>query len=923
MSMPAPLCVLPPDDSGACCGPPVVIPTAPLGISNPPGLSAIQYRIGTFTSFRRAMLDEVARPDLLAFLDNSTNPFAAWHEGIDGDYQTMFVELWAYLSDILTFYQERIANEAYLPTATQRDSLLRLAQLINYRPNPGSGASALLAFTVEKKKLVAIPAGFRVGSKPAPGKPAVVFEASQAISAPGDSSAIPLSPIAPVNQFAALSDPLAFFEGRIPRPILLEFASNPRSIVLQGVNTRLAVGDYVLVVENARQSSEKQTLLQLDAVTLDKGANTTTITWTEAAGASYQNVTLYALRVKAAPFGSNAPNWSSLPPALNDLGGSSIMPDPYPNAPYKNENWDDPNDSHHWFYLPTPDNTPATILYLDSTYANIHATQQTWDWAVLLTDGLQQTFQVTDASPASKAAYAISAKVTRLTLTSGLPSSSPQFPLRNTIVLTGSEPLPIQNTLPLPDPLTGQTLILAGLFPQLQTGQTVIVRGNIYDTTTVPPSQMIGAESGILAGPPVLDMPNSLTTVTLKQTLTNPYVRATSVLMANIAEGTQGETVRDEVLGSGDGSALQSYALKQKPLTYLPATDAEGLASVKSTLLVTVNGVLWNEQPTLLESPANARAFTTTEDDSDQTTISFGDGINGARPPTGKDNIHARYRKGLGASGNLGMDALSQLLDSLPSLQKVTNPQPTFGGADRENISQIRRNAPASLSTLGRAVSDADYAALARSYPGVAKASAVWVLRDPATLRAIPQPYVQLTVAATNGVKLSEQPTFAHELRAFLDRRRDANVPLRIIDFTPVYLDLTATIQIWDNYPSQATLAAAWAALQPGVNPDGTAGYFAFARLDFGQSIYLSAVYAALQAVPGVKDANITRLRRVPSVSQYRWPGVYYIPLFFLETPGDILIRPTELAVIKNDPQDSTDQFGKLEITGTGGFADT
>jgi len=39
---------------------------------------------------------------------------------------------WATLADVLTFYQERIANELWLRTATERDSLLRLA-LRGYR----------------------------------------------------------------------------------------------------------------------------------------------------------------------------------------------------------------------------------------------------------------------------------------------------------------------------------------------------------------------------------------------------------------------------------------------------------------------------------------------------------------------------------------------------------------------------------------------------------------------------------------------------------------------------------------------------------------------------------------------------------------------------------------------------------------------
>ena len=120
-----PLCQLPTEPSTGCCGAPPPPPSAPVAIDNPPGLPAIAYRIGTFASFRQAMLDQVARADLLGA---TPNPFAAWHEGSDSDYHTLFIELWAYVADILTFYQERIANEAYLGTVTQLSSAMRLAR---------------------------------------------------------------------------------------------------------------------------------------------------------------------------------------------------------------------------------------------------------------------------------------------------------------------------------------------------------------------------------------------------------------------------------------------------------------------------------------------------------------------------------------------------------------------------------------------------------------------------------------------------------------------------------------------------------------------------------------------------------------------------------------------------------------------------
>ena len=63
---------------------------------------------------------------------------------------------------------------------------------------------------------------------------------------------------------------------------------------------------------------------------------------------------------------------------------------------------------------------------------------------------------------------------------------------------------------------------------------------------------------------------------------------------------------------------------------------------------VSVNGVLWAEEPDLLQSGADDQVYATALDDAGQTAVTFGDGLNGARPPTGRDNIHARYRQGLG-----------------------------------------------------------------------------------------------------------------------------------------------------------------------------------------------------------------------------------------------------------------------------------
>lgn len=966
--------------TSGCCSQTAALLDVPLQISNPPGLSAIRYRIGTFTSFRQAMLDSIALPGLMAtsvttlmnpigpadttitVLDYSgfptasnfqikigneylqvidgagtpiwkvvrgvsaaaystgdtitlspPNPFAGWQAETANDYQTMFVELWAYLADILTFYQERIANEAYLGTASLRDSLLRLVNLIDYRPGPGAGASGLIAFTAAKGTSLTVPAGFRVGSKPTPGQSAVVFETSAAVTVSGDNSSIALSPLSP------------------------DVAFPPNTIVLQGVNNQIGADDYVLAVENQGTTSEAPHVLQIASLIVDKVANTTTLTWLQEIGnGSYaqasKQVSVYALRVTAAPFGANAPAWDTLSPTLNNSDGNTS------GAPYTND-WDAPTimsertiegfapvvvstalssravqvkeggfvsiTANPWYYVPIPGDL-GTVLSLDAVYKQLNYTAQNPGWAVLLTGGVFQVVHVIDARQETKVAYTLSTKVTRLTFAENMGTTI--FPIRDTVVLTGSVLLPLQIDLSLPVSLSGDQLVLQGVQTQLQSGQTIIIQGNAFDSNAGPTTSVQTAESCILDGPLVPDTVNNVTRVKLKSPLANSYVRASCSVFGNIVEVTQGETVKDEVLGSSDGSAFQSYPLKKTPLTYLPSSDPEGLAAVKSTLTVIVNGVAWNEQPNLVQSAANAQDFTTILDDTAQTTVEFGDGFNGARPPGGTNNIHARYRKGLGSAGNITAGSIQQLVDSIPNLKKVTNPVPSSGGSDANSPLQIRTAAPASLRTFGRAVSAPDYAALALNFPGITKATATWVVSDPVTTQATAHPYVQLTVATVDETPI-KGTLLASNLRSFLDNHRDPNVALRFQDFSPVYIELIVGIEIDSHFPQNATLSRVQAALNPGANPDGTFGYFAFQNLQFGQAIFLSAVYATVQNIPGVANATIASLRRVgPGTAEP--PGT---------APHDINVGPPEIAVIGSPGAGQ----GQLNVTGSGGFIDS
>jgi predicted phage baseplate assembly protein len=978
-----------PAAGAGCCSSQTALPGVPAAISNAAGLSAIQYRIGDFTSFRAAMLAAMPGTDLLAggatslqsavgpsdaaisVIDSGAfpasapfqikidaeylqvtncltptdwavtrgnpaashdldafvmlvppNPFASWHEGIDADYQTMFVELWAYLADILTFYQERIANEAFLGTASLRDSLLRLAGLVDYRPSPGAAAGGWVGFTAAANQSLTIPAGFRVASRPQPGQQSVVFETTAPISAAGGNNSIALSLLSPNVPFA------------------------PGTVALQGINLGVAVGDYLVMVDNVSAELETANLVQVTGVSPDTTSGVTTISWQDPLNIYLQatkGAAVYAFRVKAAPFGYNAPLWDVLSPTLtnsNQPATSAVSPPPPSTVTASNPQlpavlypitWElrtlplQPSQPaplpaggiaapelrlNDWFFIPVPLTPgpgwePTNQLFLDRVYSQLKYSNSNQGLAVLLTDdSVFQVLTVVDSRDAAKTAYSLAAQSTRLTFDQDIFTRT--FPLRNTVVLTGSELLPLQVDLPIPDPLTGASLTLAGIHTQLQDGQTVVLQGKLFDAASNSASSTVAAEAAILDGAPQPDQVNGVTVVNLKQGLTNQYSISSCVLLANVASVTQGQTVNDEILGSGDSTSFQSYPLKKIPLTYLPSTDPEGLSAVESTLTVSVNGVAWSEQPNLATSAPSDPVFVTTLDDSGQTTVVFGDGFNGARPPSGVDNIHAHYRNGLGSAGNLPSGAVQQLVDSLTNLQKVANPIPTSGGADQESPGSIRKSAAGSLQTFGRAVSAADYAALASSYPGIAKASAAWIVQDPSTQLVVAHPYVQLTAATTNRTPL-QGTSLAANLRRFLDGRRDPNVLLRIQDFTPVYIAVTVEVAINAQYPHQATLNSVNAALNPGVNPDGSLGFFAFDRLQFGEPVFLSSLYAAVQAVAGVDNVVVTTLARVaPSPADAASAA-----------PHDILIGPTEVAVVDGKASPAS----VLTVIGKGGFA--
>src|ERR1700743_3237615 len=126
-------------------------------ISNRPGLSALDYRVGTYGLFFQRMLDQIHSYSIPDGPNAGTHPLAALTTRSQDDPAISLLDAWAVIADVLTFYQERIANEGYLRTATERRSILELAREIGYELSPGVAASVYLQFTVEEIVGAALP----------------------------------------------------------------------------------------------------------------------------------------------------------------------------------------------------------------------------------------------------------------------------------------------------------------------------------------------------------------------------------------------------------------------------------------------------------------------------------------------------------------------------------------------------------------------------------------------------------------------------------------------------------------------------------------------------------------------------------------------------------------------------------------------
>ncbi len=852
--------------------------TTPCAIYNRPALPVIRYRVGTFSTFRRAMIESIAKHPLLA----------KWTSRDVDDYGIEIIELWAYLADILTFYQERLAHEAYLRTAQQRESLVQLAALVGYILRPGVAATAYLAFTVDKTQ-PCIPAGVRVQSKPASGQMPATFETDAA-----------LATSVTVNQFTIHSVP------SLDRPNFR--IGNNQAVVLAGGDD-LKAGQMLVffthdLIESRRDSLEEKSIVSVR--TTEGGKQ---IVWTPTIGKTFRyGATVYRYGRKFKLFGANAPEKYAVP--VLDAGNVIT-------------GWTQVVTHFEW---PFVESLPGLAqVTMTSGVEHIEAPPALKSTATLLeskrTEGvikknlkvvLPLDGVVTDLKVNDRVLVAIKGDITAhdfnqiFTIASVNQSGQRRGPITAVVTVLTLLIEPTQRVLPhmadfrtveiyeltsekilfsrrnfgddritegsnrVYTELIGASDIKTGSLALIADGNgfaeaVTVTRVSPFDCTRVM-HEMVTGENIVTENIAAIGKATMLDNgVSPKRELPNengvvieftpPLTRLISgdrkILYGNVVKATHGETIKDETLGSGDRSlASQVFTLRKSPVTYTP--DMKAPHGMRNSLQVWVDGTRWKEVPDFYLCTPDGHVFITRIDGNDTMHITFGDGVRGARLPSGTNNIHARYRKGSVKPGAIDAGKLTMLLDTGQGIQAVVNPAPTFGWNDPDTMAEIKRLAPTSVLTFDRAVSLRDFENLARSYPGVGKARAVWTWAEA-------QHVVRMTCASSDGTSIA---AIAPGLRAFLDARRDPIHQLEIIDCTPVAIVLHASIVVDADHDEDMVLAVARVTMGNTVLEDGKTGYFSFARMGIGENIYLSDVYATMQSVPGVLGVDIIELHR-------------------------------------------------------------
>ncbi len=383
-----------------------------------------------------------------------------------------------------------------------------------------------------------------------------------------------------------------------------------------------------------------------------------------------------------------------------------------------------------------------------------------------------------------------------------------------------------------PTPVAGSTLTPAdGVDPLLVPGRHLLIEHD-------PPAEFgMPMEATVQSADP----PNGTFTLDRGLTGADGFTVGNTVIRGNVVTAGHGESKPEQVLGSGDAArSNQSFVFEVEDVSFV--ADPAQSAGVRAAISVVVGNRTYTQVSDLANSGPADPSYTVRMTEDGYLRITFGDGRNGRRLETGTSNVRvSSFRVGTGPTGNgIGPGGLTKPVRPHYLVDEVRQPLPSIGGNAMEDVTSLRKNAPAGLLTLGRAVSHGDFARLAAAQSSVWHANAFVLTGGHGRREA-----VEVVVVPAGGGELG---ALEESLTAFLSARALPGMDIKVSPYEAVFPDLAITVRVKSaEYDPEAIVADVRA---------GLADLLSLRRRRPGQPLYRSEIFEAVESVSGVENSD-------------------------------------------------------------------
>ncbi|MEM9446416.1 MAG: hypothetical protein AAGA18_13815 [Verrucomicrobiota bacterium] len=820
----------------------------PAKVNNRPGLDKIHYRIGSYADIRAFLLNEL----------NTKEALAEWTHREADDPAIALLEGVSVLGDILTFYQENYANETFLRTATWRESVNDLVRLLGYRLSPGLGGKSFFAFEIKGDKEVNIPQGLPLQADLEERSETDHFQVANAFMAHPH-----------LNQFRLYRKR---FEANVHLGIgaqTLEVHQLDSQPFADTSQLDIQAGDRIVILpdrvywdyQDFNRTAEiiqvKDVEVVLDRIILHLEG--------KLRGSQTGPVKAYKIGRSFKHFGHNAPVQVI---KLNATGGvekvESVLTKRYLDldtavSSGMEEFYSELKAGDFPLEYEVQDITVGTRIICTGHIVSNQSIVNDQRFALDL--------EIKEVRQESRKWGALNSATTVLALDpNGLDEldplyyfTTPQSELQSIVMHEVVSPafivcserqfqvepdesfnsLYYYGTREEASKLAGRTLCL-----QKEEKEGLILScTNEYEFfyPNVPPYQALGPEP---------EWYKKFWKLTFDQTLdcfdiqefdeANPSV----TVYGNLALAKQGKKMPVAILGNGDNrQTFQTYRLPKAPLTYHMSTSATPPEIPE--LEVYVNDKLWTKVDTFFGKDAEEQIYIVRQDSKGESWVQFGDGVHGARLPSGKSNVTASYKTGSGAYGKLKDGSKPSVNARVKDLKKVLMPASATGGAEPESAGNAREAAPGKVQSLGRMVSMQDYEKEALSIPGIIKAIVSWAFEDN-------MPCIQITVLMESG-REAEFEAVRETLSGYNRCRGTQRYPIKVVPSYFHYIYLKILIGLNPSYLSDAVLMdvrKALGAIEGEEDPES--GLFSLSERQIGQHEYTNRIEGVVQQVEGV-----------------------------------------------------------------------